>query len=111
MEEGLKTGTWIKGLIRRCDLAAIAVAVVARGDGDAGAILLKFNSREIGCSVLAQARGPDGRLLWMRATGPAPVAEADADSYIARQRGRDPDLWVVEIECRSAETVIHGPIL
>src|SRR5437899_4184652 len=108
MEARLKTGVWVKALIRRCDLAAIAVAVVARGDGDSGAILLKFSSRDAGCSVLTQARGQDGELLWMRATGPAPVAEADADTYIARQRGRDPDLWVVEIESGSVETVIDG---
>ena len=44
----------------------------------------------------------------MRATGPAAVAEADADSYIERQRRRDPDLWVVEIESGSAEAVIDG---
>jgi len=111
MEARLKSGIWIRALIRRCDLAAIAAAVVARGDGDAGAILLKFNGRDIGCSVLAQARGQDGELLWMRATGPVPVAEADADAYIERQRRRDPDLWVVEIESGSAETVIDGRIV
>ena len=101
---------WIKALIRRCDLAAIPIAVLARGDDDAGAILLKFNGRDSGCLVLAQARGKDGELLWMRATGPAPVAEADADAYIERQRRRDPDLWVVEIEDESVGTVIDGRI-
>jgi len=110
MEARLKSAIWIKALIRRCDLAAIAVAVVARGDDDAGAILLKFNSRDTGCLVLAQARGKDGELLWMKATGPAPVAEADADAYIERQRRRDPDLWVVEIENGSAESVIDTRI-
>ena len=110
MEARLKSGIWIRALIRRCDLAAIPVAVLARGDDDAGAILLKFNGRDIGCSVLAQARGRDGELLWMRATGPSPVAEADADSYIERQRRRDPDLWVVEIESGSTGTVIDGQI-
>ena len=70
MEARLKSGIWIKALIRRCDLAAIPVAVLARGDDDAGAILLKFNGRDNGCSVLTQARGKDGELLWMRATGP-----------------------------------------
>lgn len=111
MEARLKTGLWIRALIRRCDLAAIAAAVVARGDGDSGAVLLKLNGLAEGCSVLAQARGPDGDLLWMRATGPAPVAEAEADSYIARQRRRDPDLWVVEIESGSAAGVIDGRVV
>ena len=76
MEARLKSAIWIKALIRRCDLAAIPVAVLARGDDDAGAILLKFNARETGCMVLAQARGRDGELFWMKATGPAAVAEA-----------------------------------
>ena len=47
----------------------------------------------------------------MRATGLEPVGEADTDAYIARQRKRDPDIWVVEIESPSAENVIDGPIL
>jgi len=108
----LKSGIWIKALIRRCDLAAIPIAVVARGDEDAGAILLKLNSGvAVGCSVLTQARGQDGELLWMRATGPAPVAEAAADAYIARQRQRDPDIWVVEIEHREAGNVVDGRVV
>jgi hypothetical protein len=111
MEARLKTALWIKALVRRCDLAAIAVAVTSRGDRDSGAILLKLNAGGEGCSVLTQTRGPDGELLWMRATGPAPVAEPDADSYIARQRRRDPDLWVVEIETGSPAVVLDGNII
>jgi hypothetical protein len=112
LEARLKSAIWIKALIRRCDLAAIPIAVVARGDGDAGAILLKLNRGVAdGCSVLTQARGHDGELLWMRATGPIPVAEADADAYIARQRQRDPDIWVVEIEHREAGNVVDGRIV
>ena len=61
--------------------------------------------------MLTQARGKDGELLWIRATGPALIAEADADAYIERQRRRDPDLWVMEIENTSAGTVIDGRTL
>ena len=111
MEARLKSVIWVKALIRRCDIAAIGVAVVARGDSDAGAILLKLSPREGGCTVLAQARRPDGTAAWLRATGAAPVAEADADAYIARQRGRDPDLWVIEIDSAAVDALLDTPVL
>jgi GMP synthase (glutamine-hydrolysing) len=112
LEARLKSGIWIKALIRRCDIAAIPIVVVARGDDDAGAILLKLNGGSgEGCSVLSQARGQDGELLWMRATGSVPVAEADADAYITRQRQRDPDIWVVEIEHREAASVLDWRVV
>ena len=71
-------------------LAAIGVAVTARGDPDAGAILLKLIGRDAGVTVLAQARRPDGTAVWLRATGPEPVAEPDADAYIARSADATP---------------------
>jgi hypothetical protein len=111
MEARLKSGLRVKALIRRCDLAAIGVAVVARGDADAGAILLKLNGRDAGCSVLAEARRPDGSAVWLRASGAEPVPETDADAYIARQRGRDPDIWVVEIDSAAAEPLLDMPVI
>jgi hypothetical protein len=111
VEPRLKSGLWVQALIRRCDRAAIGIAVVAHGDADAGAILLKLAGRQSGCTVLAQARRADGAAVWMRATGPTPVAEADADAYIARQRGRDPDLWVIEIESERADALLDTPIV
>lgn len=110
-EPRLKSRFWINALVRRCDLAAIGVAVVARGDPDSGAVLLKLNGLDGTCVVLSQIHRPDGARVWMRATGPDPVSEAEADAYIARQRGRDPDLWVVEIESAAPDALIDTQIL
>jgi len=111
MEARLKSSIQVKALIRRCDLAAIGAVVTARGDPDAGAILVKLCGRDGSATVLAQARDGDGTLGWLRASGIEAVAESDADAYIARQRQRDPDVWVVEIETAAPDTVLDGGII
>ena len=65
-------------------------------------------TRERGCIVLNRVQDKTGELVWRHATGATPVDEAAADAYVARQVGRDPDLWVIEIEDRGSEIVLDG---
>ena len=98
MEEArLKAGLWVSAALRRGLLEQKPGVVVRRGDADAGGVLVKLYDRS-GCVVLSQVRDLSGALVWMRATGPAPVEEEAADAYIARQIRFDPDLWVLEFE-------------
>ena len=110
-EARLKTRLVVQAAVRLCSVRAIPVAVTRRGDEDAGTILVKLNRRDLGCTVLTETRAPDGARAWLRATGEAPVDEATADAYIARQIKRDPDLWVVEIETVAPETVLDGSLI
>lgn len=108
---GLTTGLWVSAQVRLCDRAFIPAAVVRRGDSDAGTVLLKINRFEGGVTVYTQASSLDGEPAWSRGTGPAPVTEAEADAYVARQVARDPDLWVLEIEDRKGQYRIDGKVV
>ncbi len=110
-EARLKTALVVQAAVRLCAIRAIPVAVTRRGDGDAGSILVKLNQLDRGCVVLVEARAPDGTRAWLKGTGAEPVSEEAAQSYIARQVKRDPDLWVVEIEDRSGRSAFEGKIL
>ena len=110
-EARLKTGIWVQACVRRGDSAGITVTVVRKGDPDGGAVLVKLNQRELGCTVLAETRDPGGARAWIRGTGATPVAEDVADAYIARNRQRDPDLWVVEVEDRAGRLPFEATII
>ncbi len=96
-EPRLKTQLWVQAALRLAGVAGRTGVVVRRGDADAGGVLVVLRA-PTGVCVLSQARTGEGELAWLRATGPAPVSDAQADSYLARQTGRDPDLWIVEFE-------------
>lgn len=94
-EPRVKAGLWVSMALRRGDADGRPGAVLRRGDADAGGVLVVLRGRE-GLCVLAQVRDASGAPAWMRGTGTAPVEQAAADAYVARQVGRDPDLWVIE---------------
>jgi hypothetical protein len=97
MEPRVKAGIWVSMATRLSDIAGRPAAVIRKGDPDSGGILCILRGRE-GLMALSQVRDAEGRPAWLRATGAAPVDEATADAYVARQVKRDPDVWVVEFE-------------
>ena len=97
---------WVKAYLARLRQAGIPAFVVAHGDATAGAVLVKENPLD--GSARAWQRGYDatGTRAWMvLAEGP----EAEVDAAIARQRGFDPDLWVIEVEDRAGRTLLDQP--
>ena len=100
----------MRALIRRVEIAGAAAFVVRKGDETAGAVLVKLSTLDGQATVLSPSTGLDGDRLWLRSTGPAPVADADAEAYIARQLNYDPDVWVVEIEDREGRNFLDEPV-
>lgn len=100
----LRARIWVEACLGACQAAGVFATVLARGDADAGSVLLKWRRADGAGGVLAPHSNMEGERAWVLATGAEPVSEADADAYWQRQRGRDPDLWVVEVE---SETLWH----
>ena len=96
-EPRVKARLWVQIALRLGDQSARPGAVLRTGDPDAGGILVVLRGRD-GCVVMSQLRAADGSAAWLKATGAAPVNDADADAYVARQVRFDPDLWVLEFE-------------
>lgn len=106
----LKTGLWVAAALRLGTQANQPGVVVRKGDEEAGGILVKLHGRS-GDMVLSPFQGQAGERTWLRATGPEPVAEAQADSYIEKQLRFDPDLWVLEFESPTYLPPFEGKIV
>lgn len=99
----LASGLLVNALVRRVNAAGGSAMVLAKGEAEAGAILVLALERGGNPRFLERGIGPDGRLA-MVASGPAQMAdEAAVSSYWQRRRSRDPDLWVVELDIVGAE--------
>jgi hypothetical protein len=109
-EPRLKAGIWVKMALRMADMDGRPGMVLRRGDPDAGGVLVVLRGRD-GLCVLSQMRTPDGALAWRRATGAAPIDQAAADAYVARQAGYDPDLWVLEFDAPDLRPPFEATIL
>lgn len=95
---------WVDAYLARLRMFDIPAFVVAHGDDTGGAVLVKLATLD-GRAVVFQ-RSFDlesGARVWVElAAGP----ERDVDEAVARQRGFDPDLWVIEVEDRAGRHLL-----
>lgn len=103
-EARLAAGIWVAAYLRRLSLADIPAYVTRHGDDTAGAVLVKCATLDGRASLWT--RGWDlesDRRLWQQLNA---ADEPAIDAEIARNIARDPDLWVIEIESRSGQTLL-----
>ena len=96
---------WVDAYLMRLRVYDIPAFVVAHGDDTGGAVLVKLATLD-GNAVLFQ-RSFDfesGDRVWVElAKGP----EREVDEAVARQRGFDRDLWVIEVEDRAGRHLLN----
>lgn len=104
MQPRLTSDLWVSAYLTRLRLADIPAYIIAKGDPTAGAVIVKV------ATLNGQARAfqrsfdlmSDTRIWVILSEG----TEPDVDALITRQRARDPDLWVIELEDRQGRTLL-----
>ena len=103
MSVRLASGLIVNALIRRVNAEGGSAMVLAKGEAEAGAILVLTLERGMNPGFFERGIGPDGEPALLR-SGPSTFDDPFAVSdYWQRRRSRDPDLWVVELDIASAE--------
>ena len=104
MSARLASGVWISAYLTRLRLADIPAYVTAKGDAEAGAVVVKVALLD--GAARAYERRSDlmtgARAWFLLAEG----EEREVDALLARTRARDPDLWLIELEDRQGRTLL-----
>ena len=103
----LTTEIWIAAYLTRLRIATIPAFIVQKGDQTAGAVLVKLNTLDGQARVFQRSFDlMSGERAWVELSA---GEEAETDAAIARQRGFDPDLWVIEVEDRAGRHLLDEP--
>ena len=107
MTPRLTADFWVRAYLNRLRLASIPAYVLAKGDPTAGAVMVKLATLDGTARLYQRVFDPMAdRRRWLElATGP----EAEIDARIARDRSRDRDLWVIEVEDRQGRHLLDEP--
>lgn len=99
----LTSGFWVAAYLTRLRLADIP-AYVTRGDDQAGAVVVKVATLDGRAQAFRRQfdLATDARIWVTLAEG----SEADVDALLSRERQRDRDLWVIELEDRQGRTLL-----
>ena len=113
MNDRLPSGVLVSAMLRRVNDAGGLGTLLARGDAQAGAILVIALEKGVNAGIYERGIGPGGGAELLPVGPQSPDNEAEITGYWQRRRARDPDLWVIELDIAqakrfAAETILQG---
>lgn len=103
MEARLQSSVLVAALRRLAEAEGGSAAVIAKGDPDAGAILVLLAERGVRVRFLERAMRGDGRYVWQDVGQQALGNIQDSEKFLEKRRRVDPDMWILELDIASAE--------
>ena len=96
----------VAGLIRAVNAAGGFGTVIAKGEREAGTLLVVCSDNGASAAAFERMPQPDGTRAWTLARRQDPEKPQEFWDYCDRRRRQDDDLWIVELDIADAERFI-----
>lgn len=96
----------VSALIRAVQAQGGFATVIARGEKDAGTILILTMEKGGNGAIYERMPQLDGSRRFERIKEQDPEKPKELDEYLARRQHQDSDIWIVELDIANAERFI-----
>ena len=106
MDSRLPAHVEVSGLIRQVNAAGGFATVIARGERDAGTILVVLSHNGGAARLFERMPQLDGTRQWHCSKQQDAASPFEFPDYLDKRRRQDPDLWIVELDIANGERFI-----
>lgn len=106
MDARLPAHIEVSGLVRMAEANGGFAAVLAKGERDAGTILILTMERGEHRALYERMPQLDGSRKFGRVKSQDPENPQEFEEYLTRRKGQDSDIWIVEVDIANAERFI-----
>ena len=103
MEPRLASSVLVGALMRQAQVEGGSAAVLAKGDSQAGSVLVILTEKGRKVRILERILQPGGAYQWQDSFVVTAINDEEAEKFLARRRRFDPDLWILELDIASAQ--------
>jgi hypothetical protein len=108
MEARVPAHIEVGGLLRAVEAAGGFATVIAKGERDAGTLLITCCEGGKNCRAYERMPRPDGTRGWALAKAENPENPLEFGDWLDRRRLQDSDLWILELDIPDAERFIDS---
>lgn len=98
----------VAGLIRAVEAAGGFATVLAKGERDAGTLLVICCDKGGDSAAYERMPQPDGTRVWTLSRRQDDENSQEFQEYLDRRRRQDEDLWIIELDIPQAERFIDS---
>lgn len=103
MEPRLASSVLVGALMRQAQVEGGSAALLARGDSQAGSVVVILTEKGRKARILERILQPGGAYRWHDSFVVTAINDEEAEKFLGRRRKFDPDSWILELDIASAQ--------